>query len=86
MTHMISKPLETLISPYKEGYLYPYKDRWWVITNHNKALFCGGLHNPQCNTNKERAKRLSDIANEQGFDTHIQFIPWIFVPCAPDFQ
>ena len=84
MTNMKAIPLDNLLSPYKEGYLYPYKDRWWVVTDNNEVLFYRGIHNPQCNTNKEIAKKLSDIANKQGFITHIQFIPWVFVQDAPD--
>lgn len=79
-------PLETLLTPYQDDLLCPYKNHWWVITNNNEAIFYKALSHPQCNTNKCIAQKLSDNANEQGLTTHIQLIPWIFVPYTADIE
>lgn len=86
MSNIKTVPLETLLTPYQEDLLCPYKNRWWVITDNNEAVFYRTLNRPQCNTNESIAQKLSDIANKQGLTTHIQLIPWIFVPYTADIE
>lgn len=80
MTNLITKPLKELISPYRDEILQPYENRWWVITSNHELVFYRTFDRPQCSTDERMARRLSEIANEQGLFTNIQFIPWVFVP------
>lgn len=77
-------PLETLTNPYKEELLNVYKDRYWVITENNEAVFFRDLNHPQCNSNQRITENLARIAQKDFKNTlTTKLIPWAFVPFIP---
>lgn len=77
-------PLETLTNPYREELLNVYKDRYWVTTENDEAVFFKNLNHPQCTYNKRITENLTRIAQKDFKNTlATKLIPWAFIPVTP---